>query len=227
MKVNIVHVVAANLQNNKMEIQMKKMICIGILCLASCTLTSPEECNLETDQVISGLCFEKKITYPVSEEEVSSIVSVLEEEVQKYYPQVTNLVQDFQDHRVKVFFFEVSLYMGCEEVRPDIFTCNKQVGGVNMNANEISLIWRDDCLSRTAIAHELMHSVQHHYDIPFDQNDPHASTPMFFVASTSHLDKIADKDKVNETVERRTLSRIQKDNCPSFKNTNHPGPLGL
>lgn len=122
--------------------------------LSSCG-TIPE-CKNGYDY-IHGLCIGG--TQQVNLQEIDDIMHVIEEEVQKYYPEVTDLEEAFAK-QVQVEFYRAE--EACGDVISDEYICPYPNGhkGVNYNGTLIRVTTNCLGLGNSAFAHEILHSIE-------------------------------------------------------------------
>lgn len=138
---------------------------------------------------LAGDCFHaggldvcSQVDGAVSPTDISILVSIVEEEVQRVYPEVTNLVKTLEDHDVSVLFVTGGLAVGCVELQRDIYQCAKLAAGVNVDGDAIFVSLRaEGCLAVMSLGHELLHSVEAYYLGGFSQDH---STLWLFRAGT-------------------------------------------
>ncbi|MHA2280177.1 MAG: hypothetical protein ACXAC5_04805 [Promethearchaeota archaeon] len=118
----------------------------------------------------------------VSSDEVEYAVDVLENNTssRSRYSDVTGLKKTFKDNQIEVIFTDQGIATGCEQVDGwgDIYYCDRFTIGVNLDGVRIYVKY-NDCLSRTAFIHELLHSIEYFY-LNVEDKNAH-NTPEFFV----------------------------------------------
>ncbi|KKM97717.1 hypothetical protein LCGC14_1165350 [marine sediment metagenome] len=116
------------------------------------------------ESFVAGICFRGGRLPELHE--VDQLIEILEESLVHFYPEATNLPQVFEENHVRaefiVLFEEGNLAKNCQHyAEDDLYVCEKSLLGINYGGNEIYLVWRD-CLARSALAHELLHSVENY-----------------------------------------------------------------
>lgn len=148
-----------------------------------------EELCQPSDLKFGGLCIQKG--FDIQEEDINRVVSVTELETQRYYSEVINTVDRFKKEKIRVEFIDGNLAVDCEKYEKGVYECEDYILGVNYDAHMIYVSY-DSCLGNTALAHELLHSIEHFYlDVAFDKDESNDhSTPWLFVQSLDIMDNI-------------------------------------
>ena len=149
-----------------------------------------EELCQNSDLKFGGLCIQKG--FDIQEEDINCMMEVIETETRYYYSEVTNIVNKFEKEKIRVEFIDGNLAMGCEKYEKDVYECDDYISGVNYDAQMIYVSY-DSCIGNTALAHELLHSIDHFYlgeVFDKDESNDH-STPWLFV---EYLDIEGDVD---------------------------------
>lgn len=157
---------------------MKFIIAIVLLILQ--TACGNEAICQKSDLKFGGLCIQKG--YDISESDINDVISATEKETSKHYPSVINIAQTFRSEKIRVEFVDGKLAMNCDHYERDVYSCEEYIAGVNYDAHYIYSIY-NECLADTALAHELLHSIELFYlDIGFDRNENNDhNTPWLFM----------------------------------------------
>ena len=169
---------------------MKKLILITSFALLSCGEDEGAkiECSGGHHKDVAGLeiCSEGKI----STAEIEYMVQVVEQQTAIRYPEVKDLPKALKDHSVKVYFVDDDMAVKCEEIEYDVYRCDSNVSGVNVDGHNIYVRYYP-CLAYTSLGHELLHSIESYYlDTPDDVDH---TTPWLF--------EIGNMDNYKDTVE--------------------------
>jgi len=171
-------------------------LCMAVICLMQ--YGCGEDLCQKSDLHYGGLCIQKG--FNIAKDEVETLVAVTEAEVQRYYPEVVDIKNKFKDEQIRVEFIDGLLAMDCDNYEKDVYVCEHYIGGVNYNAHHIYVEY-DECLGATALAHELLHSIDDFYlDAVYDNNEENDhDRPWFF---TNYLDTIGE-DRSLEIIDVR------------------------
>jgi hypothetical protein len=142
--------------------------------------------------------------YYIDPVEIEQVVRITQEEVQKYYPQVTNLEDKLSLNAVIAHFVDGLLLNNCVETQiPGQYICDDPADGKNFFSSVILVSYRD-CLGSTALAHEILHSIEFFYMLYEDINVASHMTPHLFTDWALEV-----KKPVLDTVEVRVRDRLR------------------
>lgn len=113
------------------------------------------------DNITSGICIiDNGLDVPLSDVDIT--VKVLEEKMKARYPEVDNLPKAFANMGVRVNFLDEDLAVDCNRADPDyeVYEC-QNIGGVNFLPDHEIFVQYRKCLASSALAHELMHSLEY------------------------------------------------------------------
>lgn len=117
---------------------------------------------------------------------IDNLVVEVEQQVQVYYPEVTDLRDMLSDNGVQVSLIDNVMAKDCEPLHDGIFRCDKALSGINSGGNTIVVYYRA-CGSLITLGHEILHSIEEHYLSGMSHGH---STPNFFYESgTSSIEK--------------------------------------
>lgn len=157
--------------------------------LASCGPGRVWSCDFYT----AGLCVSSALE--VDPAEVEQVVEAVEDVSNQYY-RVKNLPQTLDKHDVRVIMTDRHLASDCKHIDADVYVCDA-LGGVNFGGTKLYVEYYGGCLAYTALAHELLHSVDRYY-----LGGPHGhSTPFMF-------EQAADDPEL--TIERKVFRLLLK-----------------
>ena len=132
----------------------------AILLITICSCEPSNRCEYP-EVYAAGMCVLSE--YEVNVEEIEYTVEVLEREVRaKGYSEVRDFVTALDMNKVAVEFIDSKLAIGCERHERDVHTCDMFISGVNYGGVDM-YVQHHDCLGITALAHELMHSIEAFY----------------------------------------------------------------
>ena len=104
-----------------------------------------------------NICSEDEI----NPDEIEYAVQIVQEKTAEKYPQVVDLKNTLSENNTKVYFINDNLNIDCEKIKQDIYRCHDNMGGINIE-KEIYVIY-NNCLGKTAFAHEILHSIEIYY----------------------------------------------------------------
>lgn len=162
---------------------MKYLIVLSLL-LTSCGPGRVWSCDFYT----AGLCVSSALE--VDPAEIEQVVRTVEYFSNQYYD-VKNLPRMLEKHKVALYMTNQQLVDDCRDLGADVYICD-DISGVNFDGDQMYVEYYGGCLAWTALAHELLHSVDRYY-----LGGPHGhSTPYMF-------DEWGDDP--NLTIERRAF----------------------
>jgi hypothetical protein len=178
---------------------MKTLIFVLVTALSGCAYQYSCVSNFEA----GGLSFCVKYEYTEPENEldaaiVEQIVQIVEEEASVTYPEVVGLRDTLEQAGVVVLVEGTELYMGCHQTDMyGIRTCMR-IAGANEGGYNIILAHdtKNVCLADSALAHELLHSIQ----VLYLKVQLNHTTPNLFIMG-------AEKEEQSNTIEYRIRQR--------------------
>jgi hypothetical protein len=161
---------------------------------------NPDKYDFWVDGV--PVCLAPK-TQQVLPEYVSMAMDFVEQEAQRYYPEVQNVKQIFAAQLEFIYMTPKALADQCIMLEPGIYSCERHLGGVNVERGRRIYVgsWHEDrkpCLSFSSLIHELLHSIEYFY--LGDSVGDH-ETPYFFMQNYS------EDEEVRQTIEYRAKDR--------------------
>jgi hypothetical protein len=154
--------------------------------------------------------------FDILPEDIEHTVSVLEQETNIRYPEISNLKRIFNNNNVTVTFTDAALATNCQQIEGTnnrVYACERSLGGFNENGNTLYVRY-NDCLAYSSLSHELLHSIEFYYlDI---KNGANHDTPFFFI----RRDGVVEENL--ETIEFKTTSILVRtlEKCPLFGSPN-------
>jgi hypothetical protein len=156
-----------------------------------------------SDLKFGGLCIQEG--FDIQEQDINRMMEVIETETQYYYPEVVNIVDKFAEEKIRVEFIDGNLAFNCEEYERDVYECDDYIYGINYDSHMIYVSY-NECIGNTALAHELLHSIDHFYlgaKYDKDKSNDH-STPWLF---TEYID-IEENINILDIVEIRVAVNL-------------------
>lgn len=138
---------------------------------------------------------------PLDSDEITRTVELVELEVQKHYPQVTNLSKSLREFDVWVHFIDTEgdLALGCDNTQfEDLYVCDKTITGHNKGGSLLIVQYRE-CLGYSSLAHEIIHSVEFFYlmDIIEDINS-HMTPHLFTSSGPGSVEELVESQMIEE-----------------------------
>ena len=136
-----------------------------ILILVGLSLTGcGQECNEEFFTGSINVCSKLEDTPDNFSELAEKTIEITEKEVQRYYPNVTELSETLNDHNVSVILTDKYLVKRCKpiDIINEYYECEDILGGYNIRGTQIVMVY-SFCPNMTILSHEILHSVEWFY----------------------------------------------------------------
>lgn len=175
---------------------MKQVLMLAVILLGACGDDGSDK--IVCEYIPSGLCIDTR-GLQVSLDEIEYMVGVLEEQIQFFYPEISNLPEAFKNLEATVTFIDGDLALDCSRVpnSPEGLEVCRNIGGVNYLYHNMFVEYHR-CLSWTALGHELLHSVENYY---LGVDDARHDTEWFFDQSRNGSGPIHIESRVrNATI---------------------------
>lgn len=178
---------------------MFRILLISLLFLLLTCYQAPYVCDDFFTQ--NGIDFCISYEGSVDKEIIDLTIKETEAVCNYYYPQIFNIEWSFASEGVFVRVIDDILAYDCYNTEiPGVMECDFAAAGINQYGHKIIVMnkGKDPCLGHTALAHELLHSIQRFYDLDFGGHE----TDYFFI------EKYTGEDRLN-TIEHKVNAKMR------------------
>jgi len=186
---------------------MKKTLVISLLLTACGNNDLPDfDCVQSFDAGGMTFCLESEVDN-INTDIVEDLVSLIEQEVQKRYPEISGIRNMLQATNTLVVVSNAMFVTDCQEVRSTgTYVCDTRHKAFITTENGVDFVFvmmpspkNGNCFADRFLMHEILHSVIWHF---IDGSDKDHGRPYFFLAKYGGtVDKESIEDKMIEAIE--------------------------